>query len=114
VPDELLPALATLHIALMTDDLLTRLGAGAGDLVIEGSFGRNAAYCDLLAALRPGQRVLVSPDQSGTARGAALLAHWPTPPLLPPDRQAAPVAVEGLEAYRAAWRRALDITPARS
>ena len=113
-PDALLPALATLHIALMTDDLLTRLGTNVGDLVIEGSFGKNPAYCELLAALRPSQRVLVSPDQSGTARGAALLAHWPTPPVLAPDRLAAPMAVAGLEAYREAWRTALDITPSQS
>ena len=109
VSEGLRPALATLHIALMTDDLLTRLGANLGDLVIEGSFGRNAAYCGLLAALRPAQRVLVSADQSGTARGAALLAHWPTPPRLAPDRLAAPQPVEGLEAYRATWQRELGV-----
>jgi len=107
IPDHLRPALATLHIALMTDDLLSRLGANLGDLVIEGSFGKNAAYCELLAALRPAQRVLVSADQSGTARGAALLAHWPNAPVLAPDRLAMPMLVNGLESYRAAWRREL-------
>ena len=101
------PALATLHIALMTDDLLTRLGAAKGDLVIEGSFGKNAAYCATLAALRPAQNVIVSADQSGTARGAMLLAHWPQAPELPLDHAADPMVLAGLDAYRRAWRQAL-------
>ena len=101
------PALATLHIALMTDDLLTRLGAGKGDLVIEGTFGKNAVYCGLLAALRPAQNVLVSADQSGTARGAALLARWPQAPKLAPEHCVSPLALIGLETYRHAWRNAL-------
>lgn len=101
------PALATLHVALMTDDLLTRLGAHTGDLVIEGSFGKNTTYCELLAALRPKQTVLVSNDQAGTARGAALLAHWPQKRVLPADHAAEPVPRPGLENYRRAWHAAL-------
>ena len=107
IADADLPALATLHVALMTDDLLTRLGARTGDLVIEGSFGRNAAYCHLLAALRPAQSVRVSQDQSGTARGAALLAEWPQKPVLPADHLATPTVLPGLDAYHQAWRQAL-------
>ncbi len=103
------PALATLHIALMTDDLLTRLGATAGDLIIEGSFGRNAAYCGILAALRPAQSVRVPADQSGTARGAALLAHWPAKPELAPDHVADPIGLHGLEMYRDLWRAMLAV-----
>ena len=102
------PALATLHVALMTDDLLTRLGASKGDLVIEGSFGKNAAYCGLLAAFRPNQTVSVSDDQSGTARGAALLANWPQAPVLPADHAAVPLRLPGLAAYRKNWRDALS------
>lgn len=101
------PALATLHVALMTDDILTRMGAAAGDLVIEGSFGKSPIYADLLATLRRRQRVLVSPDQSGTARGAALLARWPMRPVLPKDRVAQPLDLSGLDDYRRAWHRAL-------
>ena len=103
------PALATLHIALMTDDLLTRLGATAGDLIIEGSFGRNAAYCGILAALRPAQSVRVPADQSGTARGAALLAHWPAKPELAPDHVTDPIGLHGLEMYRDLWRAMLAV-----
>ena len=61
----------------MTDLMLTRLGAAAGDLVIEGSLAANPAYGALLAALRPGQGVYAATDAAGAARGAALLAQWP-------------------------------------
>ncbi len=103
------PALATLHIALMTDDLLTRLGCHTGDVIVEGSFGRNAAYCGLLAALRPVQSVRVPADQSGTARGAALLAHWPAKPELAPDHVAEPIGLHGLEMYRDLWKAMLAV-----
>ncbi len=109
VDDANRPALATLHIALMTDDLLTRLGANAGDLIIEGSFGRNAPYCGLLAALRPDQSVRVPADQSGTARGAALLAHWPRKPVLAADHIAVPIGLHGLDKYRELWQAMLAV-----
>jgi hypothetical protein len=66
--------LATLYVALMSDLMLTRLGADAGDLIVEGSFATNFAYCELLAALRPSQRIFAGGDSAGTARGAAQLA----------------------------------------
>ena len=49
-----------------------RPGAGRGQL------HRNAAFCGLLAALRPGQPIHATDDPSGTARGAWLLARWST------------------------------------
>ncbi len=102
------PALATLYLALMSDLMLTRLGVAGGDLIVEGSFAANAAYCGLLAALRPGQQVLAAPDAAGTARGAALLAQWPPRDFHPPPpKPVRPIAVEGLNAYRAAWTRAV-------
>jgi sugar (pentulose or hexulose) kinase len=103
------PALATLYIALMTDLMLTRLGAGAGDLIVEGSFAANSAYCGLLAALRPSQRVFAGGDSAGTARGAALLARWPAP--CPEIAQEEPIeasAIDGLAAYRTAWNNAVE------
>ena len=48
----------------------------AGPVLVEGSFHRNAAFCGLLAALRPGQPLYATDDPSGTARGAWLLARW--------------------------------------
>jgi sugar (pentulose or hexulose) kinase len=102
------PALATLYLALMTDLMLTRLGATAGDLIVEGSFATNLAYCGALAALRPGQQVYAGSDAAGTARGAALLAQWPprdlrAPTLIPTP----PSTVNGLQAYRRDWTRAV-------
>jgi sugar (pentulose or hexulose) kinase len=102
------PALATLYLAVMTDLMLTRLGAAAGELIVEGGLSANAAYCGLLAALRPAQPLSVASDAAGTARGAALLAQWPPRDFSPPPlRRVEPAAPEGLAAYRAAWRAAV-------
>jgi sugar (pentulose or hexulose) kinase len=102
------PALATVYLALMTDVMLTRLGAAGGDLLVEGSFATNLAYCGLLAALRRNQQVYAGSDGAGTARGAALLAQWPPRDLRsPPLIAAQPSAVAGLQAYRDAWARAV-------
>ena len=102
------PALATLYVALMSDLMLTRLGVTSGDLIVEGSFAANPAFAALLAALRPAQQVFAGSDAAGTARGAALLAQWPPRDLRPPPLIAAgPCAVEGLQAYREAWTRAV-------
>ncbi len=102
------PALATLYVALMTDLMLTRLGAEAGDLIVEGGFVANPAFGPLLAALRPRQRVFAGSDAAGAARGAALLARWPPERGPAPDQIAvAPAEIAGLHAYRDAWTQAL-------
>jgi sugar (pentulose or hexulose) kinase len=108
------PALATLYVALMSDLMLTRLGANTGDLIVEGSFAVNSAYCELLAALRPQQRVFAGDDSAGTARGAALLAQWPL--RMPESSRSEPIwkpTIPGLGAYRKAWNRAV-LTPSAS
>lgn len=103
------PALATLYVALMTDLMLTKLGARAGDLIVEGGFVANPAFGPLLAALRPEQRVLAGGDAAGAARGAALLAHWPPAGVAATGIGAiAPSALGGLDAYRQSWRRAVE------
>jgi sugar (pentulose or hexulose) kinase len=99
-------ALATLYVALVTDHMIGRLGADAGPLVIEGGFVGTPGFAATLAALRPGQAVETAGNAAGTAQGAALLATWPHAPALPMKR-VAPAAIEGLDAYRAAWRRAV-------
>ncbi len=107
VPDDR-PALATLYVALMTDLILNRLGANAGDLIVEGSFAANASFCALLAALRPRQRVLSGGDSSGTARGAALLAQWQARNFRLRECVAnRPMILRGLGAYRHAWTSAI-------
>jgi L-fuculokinase len=101
-------ALATLYVALMSDLLLTRLGANTGDLIIEGGFATNSIYCELLAALRPEQPVFAGNDAAGTARGAALLAQWPLRMLeAAPGRPIEKRAIEGLASYREAWNDAV-------
>lgn len=103
-----LPALATLYLALMSDLMLTRLGAAVGDLIVEGSLAANSAFCALLAAFRPAQPVYAGSDAAGTARGAALLAQWPPRDFKPaPPIAAAPCDVDGLQSYRSAWLRAV-------
>lgn len=100
-------ALAALYAALVVEVMLEKLGA-AGPVVIEGSFHRNAAFCGLLAALRPGQPIHPTDDPSGTARGAWLLSRWgeDTGWRAELGTAAAPWRVEGLDAYRARWRAA--------
>lgn len=99
-------ALASLYAALVCDHAL-RLLQPRGDIIIEGSFARNAAFCGVLAALQREETVRISNDATGTMEGAALLTRWP-------PRQAAvdthPVRswfVPDLPAYRRAWYEAL-------
>src|SRR6516165_6251254 len=70
-------ALATLYCALVSDLMLTRMGATSGDLIVEGTFAGNLLFCQMLGVLRPTQRVFAAEDAAGTARGAAMLAQWP-------------------------------------
>ncbi len=98
-------ALATLYVALVTDHLLDRLGV-TGPLVVEGSFARNRAFGAVLQQLRPAQPVEHAGDQSGTARGAALLAVWPdgfAAAGAPASSAADRIEIEGLARYRDAW-----------
>jgi sugar (pentulose or hexulose) kinase len=102
------PALATLYCALVSDLMLTRMGATSGDLVIEGTFAGNLAFCQTLGVLRPKQCVFAAKDTAGTARGAAMLAHWP-----PAYRIAAPTpvpaaSIAGIAAYRDAWTESIN------
>ena len=99
-------ALALLYVALLTDVCLDRLGA-EGTVVLDGSFARDPLYPALVAALRPGCRVLFNTDAYGTASGAALLADHPFRTELAPvaTEPARAIAVPGLAAYRKDWRR---------
>lgn len=98
-------ALATLYCALVTDYCLDALGA-EGDLIVEGSLSRNEVYLGLLAALRPSQPVMPSPDATGTTLGAGRLVH--PAPGGGPERAAVAtqaLAVPELAGYRDRWRR---------
>jgi sugar (pentulose or hexulose) kinase len=108
IKEEERPALATLYSALMTDLMLTRLNATQGDLLIEGSFASNATLRALLAELRPAQHVIASIDSAGTARGAALLAHWPAKFAAKRETPTLAADVPGLEHYRVRWLQAVN------
>jgi len=59
--------------AARADECLGWIGA-RGDLIVEGRFSKNDAFCRELSALRPAQPVVRSADETGTLGGA--LALW--------------------------------------
>ncbi|TFF25618.1 carbohydrate kinase [Jiella endophytica] len=103
-------AAASLALALTTSVCLDLAGA-AGPIVVEGPFGRNAVFCDALAAIA-GRPVLAEPGLSGTAAGAALLARGSDPPVTPAGDAAteggAGRTMRGLSFYAEAWRRRVE------
>ena len=89
------------YLALMTAECLAMTG-GRGPVIVEGPFARNLWFLDMLAvaAARP---VLVSPSQTGTAIGAALLFARAGDVSPVPDGPAHPVDV-ALARYATRWR----------
>ena len=106
--------LATLYTALMCCESIDVIGS-KGDIVVDGAFARNALFCEIMAALRPDQRVTASPQREGTALGAALLADWTTSRRPTRDRQdpVRPADMPGLRSYRAAWTKAAGSPPGK-
>ncbi|WP_027531321.1 FGGY-family carbohydrate kinase [Bradyrhizobium sp. WSM3983] len=102
-------ALATLYCALVSDLMLTRMGATGGDLIVEGTFAGNLPFCQTLGALRPTQRVFGAEDAAGTARGAAMLAQWPPSYHIREPGPVAPISITGLDSYRKAWTAAVNM-----
>jgi len=96
-------ALASLYLALVTDHCLDLLGA-QGDVIVEGPFATNVAYCNALAGLRAPQPVLASLDVSGTTAGAALLAAWPDSRARPRTTACDSISTAALDVYRRSWR----------
>ena len=96
-------ALATLYCALMTADMLERLEA-KGPMIVEGGFAKSPAFAAVLAALMPKHPVVRAPNASGSAEGAAMLAHWGVPGASRADIAAPIWAIAGLAEYASAWR----------
>lgn len=100
-------AAATLYAALVADVCLDLLQS-RNRVAVDGGFTADPAFAGLVAALRPGQDVLVNRGGGGTAAGAALL--WTHRHLGLPVRldiaPAEPLALFGLKDYRRRWRRA--------
>jgi sugar (pentulose or hexulose) kinase len=97
-------ALAVLYTALLTDVCLDALHS-EGLVVLDGSFVRDPLYASLVAALRPGARIVFNLDAYGTAAGSALLAdHETRGRPVPIDLQTAPrLDLPELAAYRLEW-----------
>ncbi|MCK8781457.1 carbohydrate kinase [Rhizobium sp. NTR19] len=97
-------AAALLYVALMTDISLDLIRS-ENDIVIDGGLVKTGLYPGLLAALRPQQRVLISAVAEGSALGAAALAFDANgiSAFTSECRQAEPVVVPGLDAYRKRW-----------
>ena len=102
-------ALATLYCALVSDLMLTRMGATSGDLIVEGAFAGNPPFCQALGALRTTQCVFAAEDAAGTARGAAMLAHWPPAYSTAVPTPVSAVSIAGLDAYRDAWMARISL-----
>jgi hypothetical protein len=102
-------ALATLYCALVSDLMLTRMGATGGDLIVEGTFAGNLPFCQTLGALRRTQRLFAAKDAAGTARGAAMLAHWPPSYAIAAPTPVDTISIARLDAYRDVWTAAIDM-----
>lgn len=66
-------AAISFYLAMMTAESLT-MTSGAGPVIVEGPFARNAVYCRMLAAAT-GRMVEVSASATGTSIGAAMLLN---------------------------------------
>lgn len=99
-------AAALLYVALMTDLSLDLIQSG-NPIVIDGGLVKAGIFAGLLAALRPGQKVLASANAEGSAFGAAALAfeRLGLKPFSNDCETAAPLDIPGLTNYRAAWRK---------
>jgi sugar (pentulose or hexulose) kinase len=99
-------AIATLYVACMTSIVLDLLRS-QGTIILDGGLAYNEAYTGVLAALRPGQRVLTSPLSEGTAAGAAAIAYAALGrrPDIGPYAEAEPLQAIGLARYFEQWRR---------
>jgi L-fuculokinase len=102
-------ALASLYVALMASVGLDLLDAGS-DVVIDGGLADDPLFAALLAALRPGQPVLVTTERHGRALGAAVLADWADrrTPVQLALRVVEPAPISGLADYAQDWRAAAE------
>jgi sugar (pentulose or hexulose) kinase len=105
-------SLASLYCALMVSESLDAIQS-QHDIIVDGPFAENQVFLQLLASLRPGQRLRASNVRDGTTAGAACLALMNqrdslSPPLLPKidiDMRDIPRAPFDLETYQQNWRK---------
>ena len=100
---------ASLYLAMMTAQAL-QLSGGAGDIVVEGPFARNAAFLEMLSVATDRPVIPMAGSSTGTSLGAALLAlgrdHGFS---MQAGKTAAPAAETraGMERWRDAWKAAV-------
>lgn len=106
-------ALALLETVLLTDLLLTALDS-AGTVVLDGTFASDPLYSALVAAVRPGQRVMFNLDPYGAAAGAAMLAGHDVrrAPATLALQSPSPPRIAGLSTYRTLWHTRATASPA--
>ena len=97
-------SLATFYAALMCAVTLDNLEIKTGDLIVDGSFAQNHLLCQIIAALRPDQKLFVAKDQAGTARGAAILGSWHQPHPAPQTSLVSPADIADLKLYYKQWK----------
>ncbi|MSU89328.1 carbohydrate kinase [Rhodobacteraceae bacterium 2CG4] len=101
LPEGQRAAAASFYLALMTATCLDLVG-GSGEIVVEGPFGRNASYLDMLATAT-GRNVFSAGESTGTSAGAALLSCGSSTHAAPaPSRPVKPNAA--WRRYAAQWR----------
>lgn len=99
-------SLASLYCALMVSEQLDHVKS-RHDIIVDGPFAQNAVLMAVLAALRPGQRVLASQLRDGTTAGAACLALMSDGKLPHIDikvSESQPARLQGLAAYQTKWK----------
>lgn len=97
-----LASVATLYLALMTEQLIEELGAH-GEVLVDGPLATNPFFGSILAEClaRP---VHLSAGDAGNTRAACFLAGFANSPAAPVTA-ATQVAFKGLAGYRESWRR---------
>ncbi|MGL1957265.1 MAG: FGGY family carbohydrate kinase [Colwellia sp.] len=97
-------ALASLYLVLMIDHLLG-LTSSTNAIVFGSSAKKNLLMCQMIAQLRPTQRVLFSGDDASTVKGAWCLTRWNEEPdsELCQFEQVKPSKIENLLAYKQTW-----------
>jgi len=99
-------SLATLYLSLMVDYELELLNA-QGPILFGSASQKNPLLCQLLAQLRPQQKVFVSNDNASTIKGAWSLTRGQKK--LPPEFSDFEIVqaaqIEGLTNYQKDWRK---------
>ena len=99
-------AAVSFYLAMMTATCLGMIGA-EGPVVVEGPFGRNRLYLEMLATALGRPLLGAGESVTGTSIGAALLTLERPEPAVADEREVGPEA--RLARYAAGWREAVRV-----